>query len=110
MTPLPHRPDRFLAEVAFDYNGVFVEAETVPVIVRSAGSVRATRRNIEYENACRACLFDLGCREEWMRTATGGRSRPPRHSFRASSESCCLQGGSSRSKDGHFGGLAPQAL
>jgi superfamily II DNA or RNA helicase len=63
--PIPSRPDRVRAELAFDYEGTPVPLESPQPIIRPRGSTRAIRRDLEDERRALELLQQHGCRRDW---------------------------------------------
>jgi superfamily II DNA or RNA helicase len=66
LRPIPSRPDRLRAELAFDYQGTIVAVESPHRIVRSKDATRAIRRAPESERRALDLLYQRGCRDDWI--------------------------------------------
>ncbi len=63
--PIPARPDRVRAELVFDYAGTPVPFDSPQPVIRSPGSTRVIRRDLEVERQSLELLTQHGCRREW---------------------------------------------
>ena len=65
LTPLRSRPDRLLAQLAFDYGDMRIAATAPSVIVRTPDADRIVRRDVTAERTYADRLHGLGFRHEW---------------------------------------------
>jgi superfamily II DNA or RNA helicase len=66
LRPIPSRPDRLRAELAFDYQGTIVAIGSPHRIVRLKDAPRAIRRASESERRALDLLYLRGCRDDWI--------------------------------------------